>query len=85
PRPFSLLEEQGRKLVHRRYALGTAGEDRLIMELILTRIPIPGRREPGECRLVRDASLCYSTVRGLRVSKRARSFPCPVARPILPD
>jgi hypothetical protein len=46
---------------------------------------IPGRREPGECRLVRRVSLCYSTVRGLRVSKTASSFPCPVARLKLPD
>jgi len=46
---------------------------------------VPGRREPGECRLLRRASLCYTRVRALRVSKRARSFPCPAARPILPD
>jgi hypothetical protein len=34
----SQLEDEGRKLIHRQYALGS-GEERLMMELILTRKP----------------------------------------------
>ena len=33
----SFLEDDGRKLVHRQYALGSGTEERLIMELIMTR------------------------------------------------
>ncbi len=36
---ISQLEDQGRKLIHRQYALGSAGEERLTMELIMTRKP----------------------------------------------
>jgi hypothetical protein len=36
---LSPLEDQGRKLIHRQYALGSAGEERLMMELIMTRKP----------------------------------------------
>jgi hypothetical protein len=35
----SRLEDGGRKLVHRQYALGANGEERLMMELSLTRRP----------------------------------------------
>jgi len=35
----SRLEDGGRKLVHRQYTLGPDGDDRLIMELVLTRRP----------------------------------------------
>jgi Protein of unknown function (DUF1579) len=34
---LSRLEEEGRKLVHRQYALGPGGEERLVMELLMTR------------------------------------------------
>ncbi len=37
-RTVSRLEEQDRKLVHRQYALGPAGEERLVMELVMTRL-----------------------------------------------
>jgi hypothetical protein len=33
----SRLEDEGRKLVHRQYALGVSGEERLVMELIMVR------------------------------------------------
>ncbi len=33
----SRLEDDGRKLVHRQYALGPAGEARLVMELVMTK------------------------------------------------
>ena len=36
-RTVSRLEEGGRKLIHRQYALGPAGEERLMMELEMTR------------------------------------------------
>lgn len=36
-RTVSRLEDGGRKLVHRQYALGPAGEERLVMELVMTR------------------------------------------------
>ncbi len=36
---ISQLEDEGRKLIHRQYALGSAGEERLVMELIFTRKP----------------------------------------------
>ncbi len=36
---ISLVEDEGRKLVHRQYALGGPGEERLVMELIMTRKP----------------------------------------------
>jgi hypothetical protein len=36
---ISQLEDGGRRLVHRQYALGPGGEERLIMELIMTRKP----------------------------------------------
>ena len=36
---ISTLEDDGRKLVHRQYALGSGAEERLIMELIMTRKP----------------------------------------------
>jgi hypothetical protein len=35
----SLLEENGRKLIHRQFALGPGGEERLMMELLMTRKP----------------------------------------------
>ncbi len=35
----SLLEDEGRKLVHCQYSLSSAGEERLVMELIMTRRP----------------------------------------------
>jgi hypothetical protein len=34
---ISRLEDEGHKLVHRQYALGASGEERLIMELIMIR------------------------------------------------
>jgi Protein of unknown function (DUF1579) len=36
------LEDEGRKLVHRQYNLGPGGEERLIMELIMTKEPAAG-------------------------------------------
>jgi uncharacterized protein DUF1579 len=36
---ISLLEDNGRKLVHRQFALGLGGEERLMMELLMTRKP----------------------------------------------
>ena len=36
-RTVSRLEEGGRKLVHRQYAIGPGGEERLMMELVMTR------------------------------------------------
>ena len=36
---ISLLEDEGRKLIHRQYSLGSTGEERLVMELIMTRKP----------------------------------------------
>jgi len=36
---ISQLEDQGRKLIHCQYALGSEGEERLRMELIMTRKP----------------------------------------------
>jgi hypothetical protein len=41
---ISRLEDGGRKLVHRQYALGPGGEERLMMELVMTRErgPAPG-------------------------------------------
>ena len=33
----SRLENEGRKLVHRQYALGAGGEERLMMELVMTK------------------------------------------------
>ncbi len=38
----SRLETEGRKLVHRQYALGPAGEERLMMELVMTKGAGPG-------------------------------------------
>ena len=38
-RTVTRLEDEGRKLVHRQYALGPNGEERLMMELVMTRIP----------------------------------------------
>jgi hypothetical protein len=38
-RTISKLEDEGRKLVHRQYALGSGGEERLMMELVMTRKP----------------------------------------------
>jgi hypothetical protein len=35
---ISKLEDGGRKLIHRQYALGQADEERLMMELIMTRL-----------------------------------------------
>jgi len=35
----SQLEDHGRRLAHRQYALGSGGEERLVMELIMTRKP----------------------------------------------
>jgi Protein of unknown function (DUF1579) len=35
----SQLDQNGRRLLHRQYALGTGGEERLMMELIMTRKP----------------------------------------------
>ncbi len=36
---ISQLEDHARKLIHRQYALGSGGEERLVMELIMTRKP----------------------------------------------
>jgi hypothetical protein len=36
---ISRLEENGRKLIHRQYALGSDGAERLMMELVMTRKP----------------------------------------------
>ena len=38
-RTISHLEDEGRKLIHRQFALGDRGNERLMMELILTRKP----------------------------------------------
>ncbi len=38
-RTVSQLDQNGRRLLHRQYTLGTGGEERLIMELIMTRKP----------------------------------------------
>jgi Protein of unknown function (DUF1579) len=38
-RTVSQLDQDGRRLLHRQYALGTGGEERLMMELIMTRKP----------------------------------------------
>jgi hypothetical protein len=38
----SRLENEGRKLVHRQYALGPGGEERLMMELVMTKEAGPG-------------------------------------------
>jgi Protein of unknown function (DUF1579) len=38
-RTVSQLDQNGRRLLHRQYALGTGGEERLMMELIMTRKP----------------------------------------------
>jgi hypothetical protein len=32
---ISRLEDDGRKLVHRQFSLGTGGEERLVMELVM--------------------------------------------------
>ncbi len=43
-RTVTRLEDDGRKIVHRQYALGTDGQERLMMELVLTRKgEAPGR------------------------------------------
>ena len=34
----SRLEDEGRKLVHRQYALGPGGQERLVMELVMTKL-----------------------------------------------
>ena len=36
---ISQLEDHGRKLIHRQYALGSGGDERLVMELVMTRKP----------------------------------------------
>jgi hypothetical protein len=36
---ISRLEDNGRKLVHQQFALGSGGEERLMMELLMTRKP----------------------------------------------
>jgi hypothetical protein len=36
---ISRLEDEGRKLIHRQFTLGAGGEERLIMELIMSRKP----------------------------------------------
>jgi hypothetical protein len=38
-RTVSQLDQDGRRLLHRQYALSTGGEERLMMELIMTRKP----------------------------------------------
>jgi hypothetical protein len=38
-RTVSQLDQDGRRLLHRQYALGTGGEESLMMELIMTRKP----------------------------------------------
>jgi hypothetical protein len=45
-RTVTRLEEQGRKIVHRQYTAGPDGQERLVMELVLTRKtePSPGGR-----------------------------------------
>jgi hypothetical protein len=35
---ISRLEDEGRKLVHRQYALGSTGEERLMMELVMIKV-----------------------------------------------
>jgi hypothetical protein len=40
----SRLEDGGRKLIHRQYALGPQGEQRLFMELVMTRRTEPSAR-----------------------------------------
>jgi hypothetical protein len=50
PRSVRRLEESGRKIVHRQYAFGRDGKERLIMELVLTRktpANSGARRGPG--------------------------------------
>jgi hypothetical protein len=45
-RTVTRLEEDGRKIVHRQYAAGQDGKERLMMELVLTRkteAPSPGK------------------------------------------
>jgi hypothetical protein len=42
---ISRLEDEGRKLVHRQYALGPGGEERLMMELVMTREKGPAPKE----------------------------------------
>ena len=45
-RTVSRLEENGRKLIHRQYALDPDGQERLMMELVMTRkagVSLPGR------------------------------------------
>jgi Protein of unknown function (DUF1579) len=41
----SRLEDEGRKLVHRQYALGTGGEERLVMELVMIKQASAGSTE----------------------------------------
>jgi hypothetical protein len=41
---LSRLEDGGKRIVHRQYSLGAAGEERLVMELVMTRTS--GAREP---------------------------------------
>jgi hypothetical protein len=43
---ISQLEDAGRKLVHRQYALGPGGEERLMMEIIMTRDPVASLSAP---------------------------------------
>jgi hypothetical protein len=38
-RTVSQLNQDGRRLLHRQYSVGTGGEERLMMELIMTRKP----------------------------------------------
>jgi hypothetical protein len=41
-RTVSRLEDGGRKLVHRQYALGPGGEERLVMELVMIKEAVAG-------------------------------------------
>jgi Protein of unknown function (DUF1579) len=47
-RTVTRLEDGGRRIVHRQYNAGTDGQERLLMELVLTRTnrPAPGARNP---------------------------------------
>ena len=38
-RTVTRLEEDGAKIVHRQYAVGPDGSERLVMELVMTRKP----------------------------------------------
>jgi hypothetical protein len=41
----SRLEDGGKRIVHRQYSLGAGGEERLMMELVMTRVGSTGERK----------------------------------------